>query len=112
VFELDDSNLTLTPAELTTHTSIGSRQLWHDFLNNETVKAFIKGQMAALASVATRKAFSSLTRGAANGDVGAAKQVNELSGILNSGDNNKVVVLHQVQRSPIVRKEPTTLGDE
>lgn len=97
-FEDDDDMLLFTPAELATQTQVGSKQQWHEFLQFDPVKAYIKGQMAALATVAQRKAFQSLKNKANEGDVGAARQINELSGIMNSGENNKVVVLHQIAR--------------
>lgn len=99
-FESDEINLLKTPAELTATTQLGNKQQWQDFLNNDTVKAYIKGQMASMATVSQRKAFESLSRNAANGDVQAAKQINELSGILNQ-DSNKVIVLHQIKRGEL-----------
>jgi hypothetical protein len=100
-FEDNDAFLLLTPAELETNTQVGSKQQWHDFLQFDPVKAYIKGQMAALATVAQRKAFQSLQKKANEGDVQAARQINELSGIMNSGDNNKVVVMHQISRPKV-----------
>lgn len=98
IFESDDGMLLFTPAELALQAGTGSKQQWHDFIHYDPVKAYITGQMAALASVAQRKAFQSLQKKANEGDVQAAKQINELSGIMNSGENNKVVVLHQIAR--------------
>lgn len=107
-FEMNDDMLLFTPAELSAQTQVGSKQQWHDFLNYDPVKAYIKGQMSSLATVAQRKAFQSLQKKANEGDVGAAKQINELSGIMNSGDSNKVVVMHQIVRPKPITKEPTT----
>jgi hypothetical protein len=109
-FEENDSLLLLTPVELATQTGTGSKQQWHDFLNYDPVRAYIKAQMASLATVAQRKAFQSLQKKANEGDVQAARQINELSGIMNSGDNNKVVVLHQIAR-PKPQTEVPTNGD-
>lgn len=98
LFESDEMYLTLTPAELAKNPfSIGSKQQWHEFLQFEAVKAYIKGQMASLATVASRKAFQSLATEAAGGNTNAARQVNELAGILNN-DSSRVIVLHQIAR--------------
>jgi hypothetical protein len=97
--EHSEHTLHLTPIELTETLGIGNKKLWQDFLNVETTKQYIKAQMAFNAQVAQRKAFQSLEREAIGGDVNAAKQINELSGILNNVDSNKIVVLHRVDRS-------------
>jgi hypothetical protein len=109
-FELNDDMLLFTPAELALQTETGTKQQWQEFLNYDPVRAFIKAQMASLATVAQRKAFQSLQKKANEGDVGAARQINELSGIMNSGDNNKVVVMHQIAR-PKTQTPPPLQGD-
>ena len=96
--EHSEHTLHLTPIELTETLSLGNKKLWQDFLNMETTKQYIKAQMAFNAQVAQRKAFQSLEREAISGDVNAAKQINELSGILNNIDTNKIVVLHRIDR--------------
>src|SRR5690606_11617951 len=97
-FEDNDLALYLTPSELSSKLEIGSKQNWFDFLNLEPVDAYIKSQMALQAKVAQRQAFAATTKEAAHGDTSAAKVINDLSGIMNSGDRNKVVVLHRVNR--------------
>jgi hypothetical protein len=96
--EHSEHTLHLTPLELTETLNIGNKKLWQDFLNLEPTKQFIKAQMAFNAQVAQRKAFQSLEREAISGDVNAAKQINELSGILNNIDTNKIIVLHRINR--------------
>jgi hypothetical protein len=97
--EHSEHTLHLTPTELTETLSLGNKKLWQEFLNLEPTKQFIKAQMAFNAQVAQRKAFQSLEREAIGGDVNAAKQINELSGILNNIDSNKIIVLHRIDRS-------------
>lgn len=96
--EHSEHTLHLSPTELTTTLQIGNKKLWQDFLNLEPTRQYIKSQMAFNAQVAQRKAFQSLEREAIGGDVQAAKQINELSGILNNIDTNKIIVLHRINR--------------
>lgn len=98
VFHDNDLAIHLTPTELTIKLGIGNRDLWQQFLQMETVLAYIKGQMSFNAQIASRKAMQALTREASNGDTSAAKQVNELAGIFDKIDNNKIVVLHRINR--------------
>jgi hypothetical protein len=62
--------------------------------------------MAAISQIASRKAFQALLQSALGGNAQAAKQINELSGVLSSTDNNKVVVLTSVPR-PKPKEEVT-----
>jgi hypothetical protein len=55
--------------------------------------------------VAQRKTLQALQEAAENGNVQAAKEINELSGIMQAGDNNRVVVLHQIARPKIQTQE-------
>lgn len=96
--EHSEHTLHLSPTELTNTLEIGNKKLWQEFLNLEATKNYIKTQMAFNAQVAQRKAFQSLEREAIKGDTTAAKQINELSGILNNIDSNKIIVLHRVNR--------------
>jgi len=96
--EHSEHTLHLSPTELAETLQIGNKKIWQDFLNLEPTRQFIKAQMAFNAQVAQRKAFQSLEREATNGDVNAAKQINELSGILNNTDSNKIIVLHRIDR--------------
>lgn len=97
--EHSEHTLHLTPVELTDSLKIGNKKLWQDFLNLESTKNYIKTQMAFNSQIAQRKAFQSLEREAKEGNVNAAKQINELSGILNNADNNRIIVLHQINRT-------------
>jgi hypothetical protein len=96
--EHSEHTLHLTPTELTNVLKLGNKHLWQDFLNLEPTRQFIKSQQAFNAQIAQRKAFQALEREAVNGDVNAAKQINELSGILNNIDTNKIIVLHRIDR--------------
>lgn len=80
------------------HSEIGNRESWRELLQLQETQNFIKGQMAFLSQIAQRKTFASLVEGALKGNQQAAKQVQELSGILNQQDTNRVVVLHQIPR--------------
>ena len=63
--------------------------------------------MSAQAQIAQRKTFQTLQVAAQQGNVQAAKEINELSGILQQYDNNKVIVLHQISRPKIQKQEET-----
>ena len=93
-----EHTLHLSPQELTEILQLGNKKLWQDFLNLEPTKQFIKAQMAFNAQIAHRKAFQALEREAIKGDTNAAKQINELSGILNNQDSNKIIVMHYINR--------------
>jgi hypothetical protein len=93
-----EHTLHLSPTELAQTLNFGNKQLWQNFLNLEPTKQYIRSQMAFNAQVAQRKAFQALEREAVSGDTNAAKQINELSGILNNIDTNKIIVLHQIDR--------------
>jgi len=64
--------------------------------------------LAQMAQIATRRTFKALKEQGESGNVQAIKQINELSGVLNSGDDNKVVVLHRVERPKEVFIRDTT----
>lgn len=102
-FESDPDYLFLDPIELTQNTSIGNKQMWFQFLNLEPVKNYIKSEMSYKAQVAQRRAFQALADSAEKGNVQAAKEINELSGIMSASDNNRIVVLMRVSR-PELRK--------
>lgn len=97
-FQQSTSYLFMNPEELQDHTSIGTQEQWHNFLNLQEVQNYIKGQMAFLSQIAQRKTFVSLVQSALEGNHQAAKQVQELSGIMNQQDLNRTVVLHYVPR--------------
>jgi hypothetical protein len=96
--EHSEHTLHLSPTELADTLSIGNKKQWQDFLNLEPTRQYIKTQQAFNAQIAQRKAFQALEREATEGNVNAAKQINELSGILNNIDSNKIIVLHRIDR--------------
>jgi hypothetical protein len=101
-----DLAIYLTPKELTTKLDIGNPDQWTNFLQMEPVKIFIKSQMAQTLQIAQRKSIQAVAKEAALGNVQAAKQVAELSGALAKIDDNKIVVLHQINRPKLIpRKE-------
>lgn len=98
VFEQSSAFLYLSYEELPNKAGIGSKEHWQVFLTLEPVQNYIKGQMAEATRVAQRKAFLALQREAREGNVQAAKEINELSGIMDKQDTSKVVVLHYIKR--------------
>lgn len=90
--------LFMSPEELAEDVGVGSREQWSELLKLNETKAFLKGQMAALSEIAQRKTFQSLVQLALSGNAQAAKQVQELSGILNQQDTNRTIVLHKIPR--------------
>jgi DNA repair protein RadC len=90
--------LFMSPEELEKASPIGNKDQWQDLLKIEQTKNYIKGQMAALSEIAQRKTFQSLVQSALQGNHQAAKQVQELSGILNQQDTNRTIILHQIPR--------------
>ena len=101
LFESNPNALYMTPQELTSTLRRGNKEQWNLFLNLEPTRNYIKAEMAHQAQVAQRKAFSSLATLAEEGNVQAAKEINELSGIMSQTDNNRIIVLHQVKRPEI-----------
>jgi hypothetical protein len=97
-FEENDLALYLSPSELTKKLNIGNTDTWNLFLSLEPTKNYIKKAMAEQTQIAHRKAFAALTTQAQQGNVQAAKQIQELAGVFSDTDNNKVVVLHRVSR--------------
>jgi chromosome condensin MukBEF MukE localization factor len=90
--------LFLDPEELQQESRIGTKEQWTELLRLQETQNFLKGQMQFLAQIAQRKTFQSLVQSALGGNAQAAKQVQELSGILNQQDQNRTVVLHYVPR--------------
>ena len=97
-FISDQSNLFKGAEELEESNTIGNRSHWDRFLTLTPVMMYIKAQMAQIAQVASRKGFISLQKEAAGGNVQAIKQINELAGVFNRTDDNKVIVLHHIPR--------------
>lgn len=98
MFQSNTSYLFMTPEELEDETRIGSKDQWADLLKLQETKSYVKGQMAALAEISQRKTFKSLVEAALSGNAQAAKQVQELSGIMNQQDTNRTIVLHRIPR--------------
>lgn len=95
----DNTNcLFLNPEELVEFTGLGTKEQWTKLLSLQETKNYIKAQMAFLSEIAQRKTFASLVRMALDGNQQAAKQVQELSGIMNQRDSNRIVVLHRIPR--------------
>lgn len=90
--------LFLNPEELVEFTGLGTKEQWTKLLNLQETKNFIKAQMAFIAEISQRKTFRSLVQMALDGNQQAAKQVQELSGIMNQRDSNRIVVLHRIPR--------------
>lgn len=107
IFQEDFSHLYLSPEELQEETGVGNKSNWHDLLSLDITNQYIKQQMGSQIQVAQRKAIQSLQAQAMLGNTNAAKQVVELSGILTQQDQNKTVVLHQINRPGTIRQEET-----
>ena len=104
-FQSSTEYLFLDPTELLEITSLGTLEDWKSLLNLQETQNFVKGQMGFMAQIAQRKTFQSLVKSALEGNSQAAKQVQELSGIMNQADNNRIVVLHHVPRPNKTHKE-------
>lgn len=90
--------LFLDPEELVEQTGKGNKDSWEQLLRLQETQNFIKAQMQFMSQIAQRKTFSSLVEMALAGNAQAAKQVQELSGIMNQQDQNRTVVLHYIPR--------------
>jgi hypothetical protein len=97
-FQSHTEYLFYDPQELYENSEMGTIQDWTTLLNLQETKNYIKGQMAFISQISQRKTFMGLVSQALSGNAQAAKQVQELSGILNQQDTNRVVVLHQIPR--------------
>jgi hypothetical protein len=97
-FQDNTSFLFMDPEELYEKSKMGSKDQWTELLRLQETQNFIKSQMQFLSSIAQRKTFKGLVELALSGNAQAAKQVQELSGILNQQDQNRTVVLHYVPR--------------
>lgn len=111
-FETEENALYLSPTELTTQLSIGNAEQWAFLLSLEPTKNFIKKELAERTQIAQRKALQSLQFQAANGNVAAAKEINEVAGIYDKQNNNQIVVLHRVNRPKVQTKEEQLHGNE
>lgn len=97
-FESHYEFLFSNPEELERETEIGTKDQWQQFLKLLPVEQYVKSQMAFLAQVSQRKTFKSLVEMALAGNQQAAKQVQELSGIMNQQDTNRTIILHKIPR--------------
>lgn len=99
-FEFQDNDLALhlNPIELNLKLGIGNKFQWQNFLQLEAVKIYIKQQVQFNAEIASRKTIETLSKSASTGDTSAAKQINEIAGLYGKQDNNKVVILHRIDR--------------
>lgn len=98
-FQSHTSYLYMNPEELEEETELGTKEQWSELLKLQETKNYIKGQMAADAEIAQRKTYASLVQLALSGNHQAAKQVQELSGIMNQQDTNRTIVLHRIPRA-------------
>lgn len=87
--------------ELSFNSQIGNPRIWQEFLQLEETQNYVQSQMRFLTDVAHRKAFAALQDKAMTGDTTAAKQINELAGVFQRGDDNKILILHQISRPQI-----------
>jgi len=106
----DDDTLYCSPDELVERTQIGNRHQWRQFLAMEPVRNYISARISQLTQIAQRRAFLSLQKEAAAGNVQAIKEINELSGIMEQKDNNKVIVLMQIQRPKLIQEVQEEAG--
>lgn len=102
-FEDNDLALYLSPQELQQKLT-GTKEHWELLLGLEPTKNYIKKAMAERTQIAHRKAFAALQAQAQQGNVQAAKQIQELAGI--TQDTNRTVILHRVDR-PKPKQEET-----
>lgn len=109
-FETEEQALYLSPNELTTTLNIGNAEQWSILLQFEPTKNFIKKELAERTQIAHRKAVQSLQFQASNGNVAAAKEINDLVGIYEKSSDNKIVVLHKISRPKI--KEVSNEGNK
>jgi uncharacterized membrane protein YdfJ with MMPL/SSD domain len=97
-FQQSTEYLFMSPEELQKNTESGTVDQWTKLLQLQETQNFIKGTMAFLSQISQRKTFQSLVSMAMSGNAQAAKQVQELSGIMNQVDTNKIIVLHRIPR--------------
>lgn len=104
-FQEDFMYLYLSPEELEKETGIGNKGQWNDLLSLDITSQYIKAQMGQQIQISQRKAVQALQAEALKGNTQATKQINELAGVMNQADNNKVIVLHQIARPKTIRQE-------
>lgn len=108
-FESSAQHLYITPKELVEVLDIGSEHNWFEFLNMDIVRQYVKAQVAFALEIGQRKSLPALVRAASQGDVQAAKMVNDLSGVFNSGERNRTILMHRIVRPSLKPSKPTTI---
>lgn len=97
-FQSRTDYLFMNPEELRDISEIGTKEQWQELLNRQETISYMQGTMAFIGQVSQRKTFKSLVEMAMAGNAQAAKQVQELSGILNKQDSNRVIIMHHIPR--------------
>jgi hypothetical protein len=105
-YQQDFLYIYLSTKELEEETEIPSTH-WQVLLDLDITQQYIKQQLSNNIQIANRKAILALQSQAQQGNVQAAKQINEIAGILTQQDQNKIVVLHKIQRPKTTQKEET-----
>lgn len=93
----------LSPTQLFEKTNI-PEQYWSDYLQQEDVRQRIANRLNDEIEIAHRQALIALAKQAAQGNVQAIKELNQISGILNQ-NNNKQYITHYIPRP---QEEKTT----
>lgn len=104
-FQEDFSYLYMSPEELVEETHVGNKHQWAELLSLDITSQFIKAQMGQQIQIAQRKAVQALQAEAMKGNTQASKQINDLAGVMNQADNNRTIVLHQINRPKTIRIE-------
>lgn len=99
LFERDPENIFRTTDELAEQHPEFSRDVWDEFLQFEPVKQFISVRTKRFIEQSARKAQRKLAEEAESGNVQAVKQLQELAGLLDAKENNKIIVTHFVPRT-------------
>ena len=99
LFERDPENIFRTTDELADQHPEFSRDVWDEFLQFEPVKQFISVRTKRFIEQSARKAQRKLAEEAESGNVQAVKQLQELAGLLDAKENNKIIVTHFVPRT-------------
>lgn len=97
-FDQDPSLLTKDTAELTQIYADTGHEQWRSFLSLPVVDRYIRGVLKFNAQIGFRKAQEALTLAASTGNTQAAKQITEISEILEQENTNRTVVLTYVPR--------------
>lgn len=98
-----DSAIYMSPEQLVEELHTGNRDQWFEFINLESVQAFVRAQMGFAAQIAVRQNFKVLTEKAKRGllEPAESKEMSRMAGLLGDESANKIVVLHRVNRPSI-----------